>query len=100
MPVWSMGCVLRDLLTHNPGYKDLSLLRAMFLTVTKGASKLAQPLPPTFDAALHFMWQCLRPLDTRPSASELLRDPFVRGGNFEGASRQLATWAAERARTL
>ncbi len=54
MTVWALGCLLRQLLTNDAGYMDFPPLRALFMTLTKGAAPLKQPLAADYDAAVAF----------------------------------------------
>ncbi|XP_058089646.1 mitogen-activated protein kinase kinase kinase 1-like isoform X2 [Magnolia sinica] len=74
--IWSLGCTVLEMLTHQPPYSHLEWTQALF--------KIGQGEPPPIPSSLSrdardFIHRCLRvEPDDRPSASELLSHPFVR----------------------
>jgi len=75
--IWSLGIMLREMIEGEPPYMEFPPLRALFLITTKG-------IPP-LDAEdkwspelIHFYSRCLeKEVENRPTADELLLDPFM-----------------------
>uniref|UniRef100_A0A6B2L607 Protein kinase domain-containing protein n=1 Tax=Arcella intermedia TaxID=1963864 RepID=A0A6B2L607_9EUKA len=75
--IWSLGIMLREMLDGEPPYMEFPPLRALFLITTKGVPPLQEPhsySPELVD----FYNRCLeKDVDKRPTAEELLGDPFL-----------------------
>jgi len=73
--IWSLGCTVIELLTGEPPYFGLNPMTAMFKIV-----QTAAPIPQDLSATMHdFLSKCFhKDPDTRPPASELLKDPLFK----------------------
>ncbi|KAL5992921.1 Mitogen-activated protein kinase kinase kinase 1 [Asimina triloba] len=74
--IWSLGCTVLEMLTHQPPYSHLEWTQALF-QIGRGEPP---PIPHTLSKDAHdFINKCLKvDPDDRPSASELLSHAFVR----------------------
>jgi len=75
--IWSLGIMLREMIEGEPPYMEFPPLRALFLITTKG-------IPPLNEEAkysshlVRFYAKCLeKEVEKRPTADELLQDPFL-----------------------
>jgi hypothetical protein len=75
--IWSLGIMVREMMEGEPPYMEYPPLRALFLITTKG-------IPPINDEQkysqqlLRFYYRCLeKEVEKRPTAEELLQDPFM-----------------------
>ncbi|KAL1539504.1 mitogen-activated protein kinase kinase kinase [Salvia divinorum] len=73
--IWSMGCTVIEMMTGKPPWGDVNGVQAMFNVLNR-----SPPIPENLSCAGKDFLQCCfqrRPED-RPSASELLKHPFLR----------------------
>eukprot|EP00742_Colponemidia_sp_Colp-10_P001119 GILJ01001209.1.p1 GENE.GILJ01001209.1~~GILJ01001209.1.p1 ORF type:complete len:451 (-),score=53.86 GILJ01001209.1:189-1541(-) len=87
--IWSLGITAIEMAEREPPYAHIHPVRAMFVIQKKPANSLTQPerWSPEFNA---FVSRCLT-VDpaARPSAKELLEDPFILKGNRRGVLSEL-----------
>nr|XP_011468853.1 PREDICTED: cysteine-rich receptor-like protein kinase 10 isoform X2 [Fragaria vesca subsp. vesca] len=82
--IWSVGCTVIEMATGNPPWnQQFETIAAFFYCV--GTSKSHPPIPEHLSsAAKDFLHECLQKEPTgRPSASELLKHPFLTGKEAE-----------------
>ncbi|KAL6201835.1 hypothetical protein ACLB2K_025547 [Fragaria x ananassa] len=82
--IWSVGCTVIEMATGNPPWnQQFETIAAFFYCV--GTSKSHPPIPEHLSsAAKDFLHECLQKEPTgRPSASELLKHPFLTGKEVE-----------------
>jgi hypothetical protein len=75
--IWSLGIMLREMIEGEPPYMEFPPLRALFLITTKGIPPLdnEEKYSPEL---VRFYNRCLeKEVDKRPTAEELLQDPFM-----------------------
>lgn len=75
--IWSLGCLLIEMLTGQRPWKDLNELAAVY-RLGKSTPESAPPIPPGIsDAAISFLGQCftIEP-EQRPTAEQLLVHPL------------------------
>eukprot|EP00808_Paulinella_micropora_P021792 g56479.t1 len=92
--IWSVGCTLIELLTGKPPYFDLQQMPALFRIVQDDHP----PLPDDISAALNdFMLQCFakNPFN-RPTASKLLKHPWLKEADEESSQPGVASPAAQK----
>ena len=76
--IWSLGILCRELAEGEPPYVEVPPIRALFLIVSQGLPEISniESRSPQF---LDFLSLCLNPDPTkRPSATELLKHPFLK----------------------
>lgn len=80
--LWSLGIMMREMAEGEPPYLDLPPLKALFLITTDGIPKIANQSPskkPWSSSFNHFADLCLKKdAEERPTATELLRHPFMK----------------------
>ncbi|KAL6077188.1 Serine/threonine-protein kinase pakA [Balamuthia mandrillaris] len=75
--IWSLGIMLMEMAEGEPPYMDYPPLKALFLITTQGIPELKQPHKWSSDMK-DFLQQCLvKDMAKRPTASALLKHPFV-----------------------
>ncbi|KAF8377005.1 hypothetical protein HHK36_030377 [Tetracentron sinense] len=74
--IWSLGCTVLEMLTHQLPYSDLECMQALF-RIGKG---IPPPIPNSLSRdAQNFIHQCLQVNpENRPTAAQLLDHPFVK----------------------
>ncbi|CAK9171724.1 unnamed protein product [Ilex paraguariensis] len=74
--IWSLGCTVLEMLTHQLPYAPLECMQALF-RIGRG---IPPPVPDTISRdARDFILQCLQVNpNARPTAAELLDHPFVK----------------------
>ncbi|KAH0792279.1 STE family protein kinase [Histomonas meleagridis] len=76
--IWSLGILCRELAEGEPPYVEVPPMRALFLIVSQGLPEISniESRSPQF---LDFLNQCLNPDPAkRPTATELLKHPFLK----------------------
>ena len=72
--VWSLGCVIIELLTGRPPYSDLMPLTAMYRIAEE-----EMPIPACSEQLHDFLLQCFaKDATLRPTALECLKHPWLR----------------------
>ncbi|CAH8356004.1 unnamed protein product [Eruca vesicaria subsp. sativa] len=87
--IWSVGCTVIEMVTGKaPWSQKYKEVAAIFFI---GTTKSHPPIPDTLSSdAKDFLLKCLQQEpDMRPTASELLKHPFVTGKHKESASTDL-----------
>ena len=75
--IWSLGIMVRELAEGEPPYVDLPPMKALFLIVSKGIPEISD-IDQRSPELLHFLDRCLQADPAlRPTATELLADPFI-----------------------
>jgi len=75
--IWSLGIMLREMIEGEPPYMEFPPLRALFLITTKGIPPLENEEKYT-PQLVKFYSRCLeKEVEKRPTADELLEDPFM-----------------------
>jgi len=75
--IWSLGIMLREMIEGEPPYMEFPPLRALFLITTKGIPPLNEE-DKYSPALVRFYARCLeKEVEKRPTAEELLTDPFM-----------------------
>jgi serine/threonine protein kinase len=75
--IWSLGIMLREMIEGEPPYMEFPPLRALFLITTKGIPPLENEEKYT-PQLVKFYGRCLeKEVEKRPTADELLEDPFM-----------------------
>jgi len=75
--IWSLGIMLREMIEGEPPYMEFPPLRALFLITTKGIPPLNNEQKYT-PQLVKFYNRCLeKEVEKRPTAEELLTDPFM-----------------------
>jgi serine/threonine protein kinase len=75
--IWSTGIMIREMAENDPPYMEFPPLRALFLITTKGIPPLKQPWKWSAEFQ-DFLNLCLeKDAEHRPTASELLKHPFL-----------------------
>ena len=84
--LWSLGITAIELAEGRPPFSDIHPMRAIFIIPTRPPPKLTQP--EQWSAGFNnFVARCLtKDQHKRPSAQELLEDPWVRQFNDDSAS--------------
>jgi len=97
--IWSLGIMAMEMAEGEPPYMDFPPLRALFLIATQGIPDLKAPeiWSPDFKS---FIKMCLqRDIEFRPTASDLLKHPFLSKACGFSEITELARKARERKRT-
>ncbi|GAA97531.1 uncharacterized protein L969DRAFT_83831 [Mixia osmundae IAM 14324] len=90
--IWSLGCVVVELLTGKPPYWNLDPLPAMFRIVSDDAPPLPDGLS---HAAIDFLMQCFRKdPNIRVDAKRLLRHSWLAQSNASAGARAKAVATA------
>lgn len=72
--VWSLGCVIIELLTGRPPYSDLMPLTAMYRIAEE-----EMPIPACSEQLHDFLLQCFaKDASSRPTALECLKHPWLK----------------------
>jgi len=75
--IWSLGIMLREMIEGEPPYMEFPPLRALFLITTKGIPPLEAEDKYSQELVV-FYSRCLeKEVEKRPTAEELLKDPFM-----------------------
>jgi len=75
--IWSLGIMLREMIEGEPPYMEFPPLRALFLITTKGIPPLEAEGKYSHELVI-FYSRCLeKEVEKRPTAEELLQDPFM-----------------------
>jgi len=75
--IWSLGIMLREMIEGEPPYMEYPPLRALFLITTKGIPPLNEEVKYS-PQLVRFYSRCLeKEVEKRPTADELLQDPFM-----------------------
>lgn len=93
--IWSLGIMAMEMAEGEPPYMDYPPLRALFLIATQGLPDLKQPeiWSPEFKS---FVKICLqRNAEARPTATDLLKHPFLSKAGPSTEIVKLAQKAAE-----
>ncbi|KAL9855809.1 putative mitogen-activated protein kinase kinase kinase ANP1 STE-STE11 family [Arabidopsis thaliana] len=89
--IWSVGCTVIEMVTGKaPWSQQYKEVAAIFFI---GTTKSHPPIPDTLSSdAKDFLLKCLQEVpNLRPTASELLKHPFVMGKHKESASTDLGS---------
>jgi serine/threonine protein kinase len=87
--IWSLGCTALELVTGRPPYDDLNDIACLFKVAEAQVPPIARES--MSDKCYAFIRRCLEPdITLRPSAEELLQDPFTRTGDESEVSAQLS----------
>ncbi|XP_019094884.1 PREDICTED: mitogen-activated protein kinase kinase kinase ANP1 [Camelina sativa] len=89
--IWSVGCTVIEMVTGKaPWSQQYKEVAAIFFI---GTTKSHPPIPDTLSSdAKDFLLKCLQEVpNLRPTASELLKHPFVTGKHKESASTDLGS---------
>lgn len=80
--IWSLGIMTMEMIDGEPPYMDQDPVKALYLIATHGSPEIKNPedLSPQLIDFLHNCLQ-LKP-ESRPSAEELLRHPFLAQNNL------------------
>lgn len=87
--IWSLGCTALELVTGRPPYDELNDIACLFKVAEAQVPPIARES--MSDTCFEFIRRCLEPDSTlRPSAEDLLQDPFIRRTDESEVCAQLS----------